>query len=239
KGFEAARDEDDERELLTTMGAVPRRSLIADMLALEEKIHSETNTQYSQALAPFAGELRETLRDNALFLADCHAVHNGPELCDLWQNSYAWLTEELVYPDSAGEEDSCWLTPVIRWAILVAAADLDGGKVLVGRLDLRKAISTAVSDVRYAAAHPITSSHSSYQGSVPAVPTPGTTTPPTNVSATASNGTNNITGVVSSCDVVRRTVKSIVGDTVPKHLLFSGNPTGSYFPWRVALCDLL
>ncbi|KAF4649495.1 hypothetical protein FOL46_001772, partial [Perkinsus olseni] len=122
-----------------------------------------------------------------------------------------------------------------------AAADLDGGKVLVGRLDLRKAISTAVSNERYVSAHPITSSHSSYRGSTSAVPTPGATTPSTNVSATASNGTNhnNVTGVVSSCDVVRRTVKSIVGDTVPKHFLFSSNPTGAYFPWRVALCDLL
>ncbi|KAF4692153.1 hypothetical protein FOZ60_014108 [Perkinsus olseni] len=197
------------------------------MLALEVQIHTETDNQYSQALTPIGETLRETLRDNALFLADCHAVHNGPEICDLWQNSYAWLTEELVYLDSAGEEDLCWLTPVIRWAILVAAADLDGGKVLVGRLDLRKGISTAVSNVRSVSAHPITSSHSSYRGSTSAVPT-GTTTPPTNVVATASNGTNhnNITGVVSSRDVVRRTVKSIVANFT-KRLRCDIDPIGN------------
>ncbi|EEQ98529.1 gag/pol/env polyprotein, putative [Perkinsus marinus ATCC 50983] len=236
--------DNDERELQTTLGAVPRKALITNMLALEEKIYTETGPGYSQALTPFREALLETLKDNERFKSDCHAVQSGLELCDLWQNSYAWLSEELVYLDSAGEEDSKWLTLVLRWSLLAAAANIDGCPTFVGRQDLRKEISATVSKMRHASTMPSAVSYPSNPSATPLSTAFGQ--PATNsASAYGSTaiGTNHTrtSSSLSPCEIVRRTVKSIVGDSdkIPKHLLFTGNPTGTYFPWRVAVCDLL
>ncbi|KAF4647856.1 hypothetical protein FOL47_004054, partial [Perkinsus chesapeaki] len=230
----------DERQLSTTMGAVPRISLIAKTLALEKKVNSETGAGYSDDLPPFGEALHTTVESNEDFLADCDAVRTGIELCDLWQHAFDWLAEELVYPypDSTGGEDSRWLVPVIRWGILFAAAQL--GKSFVGRLDLRRDISKTISAIR---SHSFTSRQRQAQAPSISISSSDFLTPQsvTCGPATLTNGAiHDLTSITfTPSEVVTRAVKSIVGEPTPKHLIFSGAPTGAYFLWRVEVSDLL
>ncbi|KAF4685690.1 hypothetical protein FOZ60_006246 [Perkinsus olseni] len=224
------------RDISTTLGAVPRTSLLKQLHEIETAIYEKTGASYFRLLSEFSGSVQDILSLSGVFRDDVTAAEDAPALCELWRPSFDWLTDEMIYTYPIGDEiTTSWFDPLIDWTIINVAANMDHGRVLVGRKEFKEQLAISVSASRAASRHSSTPSADDIES-----PTLSAynSLPSSHGPKASQSGTSSL-GSAIPYDELKKKIKCIVGDPPSADHIFTGASSDNYLQWRVTILETL
>ncbi|KAF4677441.1 hypothetical protein FOZ63_033255 [Perkinsus olseni] len=197
------------RDISSTLGAESRTSLLKQLHEIETAIYEKTGASYFRLLSEFSGSVQDILSLSGVFREDVTAAEDAPALCELWRPSFDWLTDEMIYTYPIGDEiATSWFDPLIDWTIINVAANMDHGRVLVGRKEFEEQLAISVSASRAASKHSSTPSADDIES-----PTLSAyNSPPLSHGPKASQSATSSPGCAIPYDELKKKVQCIVRD---------------------------